>query len=163
MTTVFVSVGSNIEREKNIRRGVDALRVSYGELSLSSVYQSQAVGFEGDDFYNLVLSFESDQPVTAVASTLREIETRYGRIRSSTKFSSRTLDLDILLFGQEDYRAQGLDIPRAEIGKYAHVLQPLAELVPEQRHPICGQRYQQLWAEFKVPEHTLWVVPFDWS
>ncbi len=163
MTTVFISVGSNIEREKNIRGGVDALRVAYGELSLSSVYQSQAVGFDGDDFYNLVLSFESDQPVASVATTLREIETRYGRVRSSTKFSSRTLDLDILLFGQEDYRAQGLDIPRAEIGKYAHVLQPLAELVPEQCHPLCGESYQQLWTQFEVPEHTLWAVPFNWG
>ncbi|MCF6218115.1 MAG: 2-amino-4-hydroxy-6-hydroxymethyldihydropteridine diphosphokinase [Gammaproteobacteria bacterium] len=163
MTTVFISVGSNIEREKNIHRGVDALRVAYGELSLSSVYQSRAVGFEGDDFYNLVLSFESDQSVASVATTLREIETRYGRVRSSTKFSSRTLDLDILLFGQEDYRAQGLDIPRAEIAKYAHVLQPLAELVPEQCHPLCGERYQQLWTQFEVPAHTLWRVPFDWG
>lgn len=163
MSTVFVSVGSNIECEKNIRLGVDALREHYGALQLSSVYQSRAVGFAGDDFYNMVLSFESDLPVTVVAATLREIEMRYGRIRCCEKFSARTLDLDILLFADEDYRSEGMDIPRAEIETNAHVLQPLAELVPEQRHPLSGLSYQQLWQQFKAPEQSLWVVPFGWD
>lgn len=163
MSTVFVSVGSNIEREKNIRLGVDALRDCYGALQLSSVYQSRAVGFAGDDFYNMVLNFESDLPVTVVAATLREIEMRYGRVRCCEKFSARTLDLDILLFGDEDYRGEGIDIPRAEIETNAHVLQPLAELVPKQIHPPSGVSYQQLWQQFKAPEQSLWVVPFRWD
>ncbi len=163
MNTVFVSVGSNIEREKNIRLGVDALRDCYGVLQLSSVYQSRAVGFAGNDFYNMVLSFECDHPVAAVAATLREIEVRYGRVRCCEKFSPRTLDLDILLFGDEDYRSEGVDIPRAEIETNAHVLQPLAELVPKQSHPFSGLSYQQLWQQFKAPEQSLWAVPFRWN
>ena len=162
MVTVVVSVGSNIERDKNLRLGVAALRAEYGELQLSSVYQSRAVGFDGDDFYNMVLSFETDQPVEQVAATLREVEERYGRVRNCAKFSSRTLDLDILLYGDEDLRSQGMDIPRAEIDKHAHVLQPLSEIAPLRLHPLSKVSYQQLWQQLDVDDQLLWVVPFSW-
>ncbi len=161
--TVFVSIGSNIEREKNIRLGVVELETTFGVLVLSSVYQSHAVGFSGDDFFNMVVSFETEQPVKQVASTLRDIERKYGRLRDCAKFSSRSLDLDILLFGEQDLRAQGMDIPRAEIESNAHVLQPLAELAPQSKHPLTGASYQQLWAQFNTPEQQLWVVPFSWE
>ncbi len=162
MVTVFVSVGTNIDRERNLRNGIKALQTCYGQLTLSSVYQSHAVGFDGDDFYNMVLSFETDQPVEQVASTLRKIEEQNGRVRNCAKFSSRTLDLDILLYGNDDYRDQGLDIPRAEIEKNAHVLQPLAEIAPQIMHPISNQNYQTLWQRFDDPKQQLWVVTFEW-
>lgn len=163
MVTVFVSVGSNIEREQNIRLGVAALRTHFGGLKCSSIYQSRAVGFEGDDFFNMVLSFETALEVAEVAAILRETEQRYGRVRNCAKFSARTLDLDILLYGDLNLREQGLDIPRAEIEQNAHVLQPLAELAPQHCHPLTGQSYQQLWAQFNAPDQQLWVVPFDWD
>lgn len=162
MVGVVVSVGSNIERDKNLRLGVVALRQEYGDLHLSSVYQSRAVGFEGDDFYNMALSFQTTKPVEQVVATLREIEEMYGRVRNCAKFSSRTLDLDILLYGDCDLREQGMDIPRAEIEKNAHVLQPLAEIAPQLQHPISKVCYQQLWQQFDMTGQELWVVPFHW-
>jgi len=162
MVAVVVSVGSNIDRDKNFRLGIAALRDEYGELELSSVYQSSAVGFEGDDFFNMVLSFETAQPVDQVAMTLREVEERYGRVRNCAKFSSRTLDLDILLYGDADLHSQGMDIPRAEIEKNAHVLQPLAEIAPDLKHPLSKIRYQQLWQQLDTTGQQLWVVPFSW-
>ena len=163
MVTVFVSVGSNIEREKNLRLGVAALQSCFGDLTCSSIYQSRAVGFAGEDFFNMVLSLETALSVSEVAAMLREIEQRHGRVRNCAKFSPRTLDLDILLYGDEVLHEQRMDIPRAEIEINAHVLQPLAELAPQLCHPLVGMTYQQLWAQFNAPEQQLWVVPFNWD
>lgn len=162
MTRVYVSVGSNIEREANIRAGVAALAGRYGGLALSSVYQSRAVGFAGEDFYNLVLGFDTDEDVHAVAAFLREVEERYGRIRGAQRFSPRTLDLDLLLYGDRVLDEDGLQLPRDEITRHAHVLLPLCELAPELRHPLTGQSYAALWQSFEHADQHLWPIPFEW-
>lgn len=154
MAAVYISIGSNIDRENNIRLAVSELRTQFGDLLLSSVYESGAFGFDGDPFYNLVARFETDasQDAQQIISQLHDIEARHGRKRADKKFSSRTLDLDLLLFGDADLRSQGLDVPRDEITRYAFVLGPLAEIEPEGIHPLCGQSYRQLWTRF-VTEH----------
>ena len=168
MAAVYISIGSNIDRENNIRLAVGDLRSQFGELQLSSVYESVAFGFDGDPFYNLVARFETDDTLDArqVISELHDIEARHGRKRGDKKFSSRTLDLDLLLFGDADLRSQGLDVPRDEITRYAFVLGPLAEITPEAVHPLTGQPYEQLWSCFKTdhPQDSgaMSVIPFDW-
>ena len=147
MTTAYISIGSNVEPEANIRRGLELLREEYGELQLSPVYRSSAVGFEGDDFLNLVAAFGADEDVEQVAATLDEIENRCGRIRNGIRFGPRTLDLDLLLFGDEVIDKPGLKIPRDEILSYAFVLRPLADLDPNGLHPTEGRDYASLWAE----------------
>ena len=98
MATIYISLGSNINREQNTREGIEALKQAFGELNLSSVYESEAVGFDGDAFYNMVISCEVDTPVHDTNQILRDIEDVNGRDRGSPKFSSRTLDLDLLLY-----------------------------------------------------------------
>ncbi len=165
MARVFVSIGSNIDRAANIRAGVAALRAKYGEVAVSSVYDSPAVGFDGDDFYNLVAAFDTGEDVDAVAAFLREIERRQGRVRApkAGSFIARTLDIDLLLYDDLVTERPGFSLPRDEILKYAFVLAPLAEIASERRHPVLGRSFRDLWAEFDQDRESLAVIDFDWS
>ncbi|MDP1708533.1 MAG: 2-amino-4-hydroxy-6-hydroxymethyldihydropteridine diphosphokinase [Gammaproteobacteria bacterium] len=160
MTRVYVSMGSNIERERNTRAGLAALREHYGPLTVSSVYDSKAVGFAGDDFYNLVVGFDTAEDVHAVAHTLERIEHEHGRARGAARFNSRTLDLDLLLYGDLVLHEPGLKLPRPEILRYAFVLWPLAEIAGQWRHPQDGQTYQELWQRFDKGQQKLVRVDF---
>lgn len=165
MTRVYVSVGSNIDRESMIRSCMVALDSEFSNMEKSAVYESIAMGFEGDNFYNMVVGFDADDP-RQVIEILHAIEQRHGRERGQKKFSPRTLDLDLLLFGQHDLHDQGLDVPRKEILQCAFVLGPLAALAPQEVHPLAGRNYQQLWSEFCVNNPTqvdsIWPINFVW-
>lgn len=147
MTTAYISIGSNIDAQANIRRGLEMLREQYGALRLSPVYRSAAVGFDGDDFLNLVAAMETEAGAEEVAEQLDEIENRCGRIRNGVRFGPRSLDLDLLTFGNEVIDRPGLKLPRDEILSYAFVLRPLADLDPQAHHPTEGRDYASLWAE----------------
>jgi 2-amino-4-hydroxy-6-hydroxymethyldihydropteridine diphosphokinase len=161
MATIYISLGSNINREQNTRAGVEALKRAFGELTLSSVYESDAVGFAGDVFYNMVISCEVDTPVHETNQILRGIEDANGRDRSSPKFSSRTLDLDLLLYDDLQLDEKGLKLPRGEILKNAFVLWPLAEIAPELKHPETKIRYDELWSAFDKTKESLHPVDFS--
>jgi len=161
MSWVYISLGSNIEREANTRAGVAALQAEFGDCLLSSVYESEAVGFEGDVFYNMVVVFQTEQDVQQVADKLHQIENEHGRNRNSPKFSSRTLDLDLLLYDDQIINKNGLQIPRDEILKYAFVLWPLAEVAPDLLHPQEGAAYADLWRAFDRSKENLKPVVFD--
>lgn len=161
MSTIYISLGSNIEREQNTRAGVEALKQRFGELTLSSVYESEAVGFEGDAFYNMVIACSVDSPVHDTNRVLRDIEDAHGRDRSGPKFSSRTLDLDLLLYDDLILDEDGLVLPRGEILKNAFVLWPLAEIAPELEHPVVKRSYAELWSDFDKTRETLFPVGFE--
>lgn len=163
MARVYVSIGSNIEREANIRGGVADLQAHFGELVLSQVYESAAVGFDGDNFYNLVAAFETDRAVQEVARILHTIEDEHGRTREGPRFSSRTLDIDMLLYDDLILTEGKLELPRDEITKNAFVLWPLAEIAPELEHPVLKQSYAALWAAFDKEKQPLWPIPFSWQ
>ncbi|MDQ7090747.1 MAG: 2-amino-4-hydroxy-6-hydroxymethyldihydropteridine diphosphokinase [Methylococcales bacterium] len=148
MPTGYISIGSNIEREHNVRSSLIALEDYFGQLIISSVYESEAVGFSGNFFYNLIVAFKSTLDVTLVAKQLREIELAHGRTRNSQKFSARTLDLDLILYGDLVLTKERLQIPRDEIERYAFVLEPLAEIAANLLHPISKKSYADLWCEF---------------
>jgi 2-amino-4-hydroxy-6-hydroxymethyldihydropteridine diphosphokinase len=148
MPRVYVSIGSNIDREQHVPAAVRALWKRFGELLVSRVYESPAVGFAGPPFYNLVVGFDTDERPEAIAEDLRAIEIRAGRQRQTDKFAPRTLDLDLLLYGERVSRVNGLELPRDEILRYAFVLAPLAELAGSHRHPVTGERFADLWARF---------------
>jgi len=158
MERVYVGIGSNIEPERHVRAGVAALEQAFGPLQCSTVYESRAVGFSGDNFYNLVVAFDTEQSLREVAAALRAIEDRYGRDRSGPRFSSRTLDIDLLLYGDRVEQSDGIRLPREEITENAHVLRPLAELAPERRHPVLQRTFAEMWEAFDQSGQPLWPV-----
>ena len=144
----YISIGSNIDKDKNILASLHALEHHFGELTVSSIYESDSVGFTGDTFYNLVVGFSSELSVKEVAKQLRQIELDNGRTRNSQKFSPRTLDLDLILYDDLIINDGRLQIPRDEIERYAFVLEPLAEIAPALKHPITHISYAELWEKF---------------
>jgi len=161
MHRIYISLGSNIDREINTREGVRALAEAFDELELSSVYESEAVGFEGDAFYNMVIACDVVDDVHTVNKILRDIEDENGRDRSGPKFSSRTLDLDLLLYDDLILNELGLRLPREEILHNAFVLWPLAEIAPELTHPEAGKSYADLWQAFDKTKESLKPVEFE--
>jgi len=148
MERVYISLGSNVERERNVPGGLRALRARFGPLAVSTVFECPAVGFEGEDFYNLAVAFDSAEPVTGVNSALHAIEDAFGRDRAQPKFSPRTLDLDLLLYGERVLESGRLVLPRPEIDRMAFVLAPLAELAGGRLHPVHRIPFDAMWADF---------------
>jgi 2-amino-4-hydroxy-6-hydroxymethyldihydropteridine diphosphokinase len=148
MSKGYISIGSNIDKDKNILASLEALEHQFGELTISSIYESEPVGFTGDTFYNLIVGFNSELTVKEVAKQLRQIELDNGRTRDSQKFSARTLDLDLILYDDLILNDGRLQIPRDEIERYAFVLEPLAEIAPTLKHPVSHLSYAELWEKF---------------
>jgi 2-amino-4-hydroxy-6-hydroxymethyldihydropteridine diphosphokinase len=145
---VFVSIGSNIDKALHIPASLAALTSLFGKITVSSVYESEPIGFAGACFYNLVVSFETEWAITDVSQQLRHIEAMQGRIRTGEKFSAHTLDLDLLLYDDVICHQNDKHIPHADIEKYAFVLEPLAEIAPTLTHPVSGINYATLWESF---------------
>jgi 2-amino-4-hydroxy-6-hydroxymethyldihydropteridine diphosphokinase len=153
VTRGYIGIGSNIDREKHIAAGIEALKKLFGQLILSSTYESEPVGFVGDAFYNLVAGFDSELGIQTVIQQLRQIEYANGRELDSKKFSARSLDLDLLLYGNLIINEGKLQIPRKDIEHYPFVLEPLAEIAPKEKHPILLLSYAELWRQ--MPKNKL--------
>lgn len=145
---VYLSAGSNIEPERHLRMACRELEARYGALRLSPVYRTAAVGFDGDPFLNLVVAFRTDEPPGVVVDYLESLHRKAGRVRGPDAFASRTLDLDLLLYGDRVDPDPAIRVPRADILRYAFVLRPLCDLAPELRHPVDGRTMAELWAGF---------------
>lgn len=158
MARVYVSVGTNIDREQNVRSALQSLAKEFGELQQSKTYETAAVGFEGEPFYNLVVGFDSALTPQKIAQTLRRIEDGHGRQRSGGKFSDRTLDLDLLLYDDLVLNDPDLKLPRPEIQTYAFVLRPLAEIAGDFKHPLTGFRLSTMWDDFDPTAQPMWPL-----
>ncbi|PCJ16631.1 MAG: 2-amino-4-hydroxy-6-hydroxymethyldihydropteridine diphosphokinase [SAR86 cluster bacterium] len=163
MTVLALSVGSNINATQNIRVALAELNLEFGKTVCSTVFESEAIGFKGDNFLNLVLLVETDKELSGIASFLKQLEDNLGRDRSQEKFSGRPIDVDILLYGNDNGLSCSIDLPRPEITKNAFVLQPLAELLPNQVHSPTGKTFAQLWNEYDKSSQKLWPIDFDWK
>ncbi len=161
MPRVYVSVGSNIDKERNIRSAMAELRRCYGDIVASSVYESEPVGLEADNFYNLVVAFDTQLAPAAVIASLHDIESRHQRLKREKRFTSRTLDLDLLLYDDIVLRDGALEIPREEVTTCAYALGPLAEIAGDARHPVTGERFADLWARFDHSSQVIWPVELD--
>ena len=162
MPRIWLSLGSNIDRSRHIQSALKVLGEEFGPLIVSPVYESKAVGFDGDAFYNLVVGIETDLLAESLMARFRAIESDHGRVRGSAKFSSRTLDIDLLTYGDCSLKQGKLELPRGEILRYAFVLLPLSDVAGDEVHPLTGKCYRDLWDEFdNKKEQPLWQVSID--
>lgn len=145
MARVYVSLGSNVNRENRLCQAMGLLRQSFGGVEVSPVYDSAAVGFEGSNFLNLVAGFDTELEVEAVTAAFHDIENQLGRDRSLPKFASRSIDLDILVYDDRILNVPGIRIPRPEILVNAFVLKPLQDIAPHELHPETGKSYADHW------------------
>ena len=158
MAKVFAGLGSNIDPEDNLHLGVRELRARYGDLQLSAVYRSKSVGFDGDDFLNLVARFETEASPESICKEIERIHELAGRDRNDGKWSARPLDIDLLLYDDLVVDDKPVRLPRNDVLEYSFVLRPLAELAPEFRHPVTGKTMREHWQEFDAASHPLEVV-----
>ena len=155
MPAVYVAAGSNVEPERRIAQGVAELEREFPGVRFSSWYRNRAEGFEGDDFINLVAGFATALPVHAVLERLHAIERRCGREREAPRWAPRSMDLDVLLYGDLVCEEEGLKLPRPDLLKRAYMLGPLAELAPRLRHPTAALTIGELWERFDRNAHPL--------
>ena len=151
--TTYISIGSNIEPERNLRSAVAALRERFGDVKVSPVYRTRSVSFEGEDFLNASVVLESDVHPFALNERLHALEVAHGRDRRDKSYSDRTLDLDIIYFGKLVLEGPGnFILPRPEL-RHAFVLKPLAEIAPGAMHPLESRSIAELWRAH--PEHDV--------
>ncbi|CCN84741.1 putative 2-amino-4-hydroxy-6-hydroxymethyldihydropteridine pyrophosphokinase [Vibrio nigripulchritudo SFn27] len=159
MITTYIGVGSNIERKKHVQAALSELRELGEQIRISTVYECASVGFESRPFYNLVVEMKTSLSLSSLSSTLREIEIRWGRDPDAQKMQDRTLDLDIVLYG--DVVSSKPSLPREDIYKYAFVIQPMYELCPELVIPNDGRTVTQIRQTMNNFDSLIAVNPFD--
>lgn len=158
--TIYLGLGSNKNPDQNIQVAIEALKTRFGDVLISPIYRSVAVGFSGDDFLNAVAMAKTDLSVSELKKYLTALEDQAGRDRAQPKFSDRVLDIDILLYNDWVGEFDGLVLPRDEITQYAHVLKPLADLAPDLIHPGTQQTYRALWDGFMGHRD---LIPYELS
>ncbi len=162
MTWVTLSLGSNQDAIFNLTSCLDVLLLNFNDLSLSSVFESEAVGFDGDNFLNMVVGINTDLGLAELSHLLKNIEDKHGRDRSSPKFSGRTLDIDILTYANMAGDFDGIHLPRPEIIENAFVLWPLSQICSNEKHPVLKQNFKTLWSEFDKEKQIIWPIDFQW-
>ena len=164
LTRVLVAAGSNVDPARNLRTALDVLQRHFAPMRVSRAYSNAAVGFEGDDFINLVLRFETDCSLEAVIERLQEAEAACGRERHAPKWAPRAMDLDILLYGDEVRDEPGLKLPRPDLLRRPYMLGPAAEIAPEVRHPTQHESLGALWRRMQAGQsHAMSPVDIDWQ
>jgi 2-amino-4-hydroxy-6-hydroxymethyldihydropteridine diphosphokinase len=155
MPEVYVAAGSNIEPERHLAMAVRELQRQFPGLRSSPWYRNTAVGFEGEDFINFVAAFPTDLPVNEVLQRLHDIETLCGRPREAPRWAPRSMDLDVLLYGELVCQEPHLKLPRPDLLKRAYMLGPLADLAPDLVHPTEKLTIGELWQRFDRAAHPL--------
>ncbi len=161
MPLVYLGLGSNVEPKKNLQLGIGELQEQYGELEMSAVYQNAAVGFDGADFLNIVVGLRSDDAPRDIQREVGLIHDLAGRDRASDRFSSRPLDIDLLLYDRLVDNCPPVRVPRNDVLEYSFVLVPLAELAADYVHPISGRRISDHRLELDENDHPLTKKDLD--
>ena len=158
VTTVLLSLGSNVEPRHHLKAAVSALTRQFGLISASPAYRTAAVGFDGPAFLNSAVRIETQWPLQQLDDWLHALEDAHGRDRSGPRFSDRTLDIDVVFYGDLIVEGPGhLRIPRPEL-KHAFVIKPLADIAGTFVDPVSGQPLEALWRAHPQHAETFEIV-----
>lgn len=155
MPCVFVAAGSNVEPLRHLASASRQLRHAFADVKFSSWYRNRAAGFEGADFINYVATFTTDLPVRDLLASLHAIETLCGRPRDAPRWAPRSMDLDLLVYGDLVCDEPQLKLPRPDLLIRAYMLGPMAELAPDLVHPTAQVTIGELWQRFDRAAHPL--------
>jgi 2-amino-4-hydroxy-6-hydroxymethyldihydropteridine diphosphokinase len=161
VTLAYVSGGSNLDAEQNLLLAARALKASYPGARFSHCYRNQAIGFDGPEFINFVAELPVGGMPRDLKAELERIELLCGRERGAPRWQPRTMDLDILLFGDVVLQEPGLTLPRPDLVRWAFMLGPLAEVAPDVVHPLQRRSIAALWRDFDQAAHPLQAAPLD--
>jgi 2-amino-4-hydroxy-6-hydroxymethyldihydropteridine diphosphokinase len=161
MPQVFVAAGSNVAPEEHMALATRELKRVFPDARFSPWYRNRAVGFEGADFINLVAGFTTMLTVEELLSELRAIEALCGRGRDAPRWAPRSMDLDVLLYGDLVCQQPGLTLPRPDLLVRAYMLGPLNDIAPALKHPQTGLTIAEHWRRFDQRAHALERVTPD--
>jgi 2-amino-4-hydroxy-6-hydroxymethyldihydropteridine diphosphokinase len=147
MKRVFLGIGTNLgDREANMKEAIAKIEEYIGRvLASSSVYETEPWGFKtGSDFLNIVLKVETELIPSGLLGRILMIESQFGRIRGEKKYSSRVIDIDILLYGDQVIDEESIKIPHPLMHERKFVLIPLCEIEPNMLHPVLKEPFSYL-------------------
>ncbi len=146
MRNIYLGIGSNLDPEANIKHALNLLELEFGPLKESSIYKNPAIGFIGPSFLNMVTAFESELSIFEIQKILQQIETAIGiDPENKQKFTSRIIDIDLLLAGEVIFNSDSLNIPRPGITQYPFILKPLLDVTPDLIDPLSNNPYSEIW------------------
>lgn len=153
MTTAFISMGSNIAPEKNIVEALKLLSSHVKILKVSTVYLTEPLqGKSQPKYYNCVVKIETEtEPRNLKVDVLKPIERKLGRERTEDKYASRTIDLDLIAYGDLRLNTKELVIPDPEIQKRAFLAVPLCEIEPGLQLPGWDKSIEEIADSFRDP------------
>jgi len=147
MPTVLLSLGSNLDPQRYLRSAQQHLHQQFADIIFSPCYRTRAVGFKGNDFLNGAAILETAWSLPELENWLHTLEDNHGRIRDGKRYGNRSLDVDVVYYGQAVIDEAGQRrIPRPEI-KHAFVLKPLADIAPTFIDPVCDLSILELWQQ----------------
>ena len=156
---VLLSLGSNIEPQRHLRAALEEIERAFGAVRVSPAYRFAAVGFDGAPFVNGAAVIRSAWPLARLEAWLHALEDRHGRDRSGPRLSDRTLDVDVVFYGDHVLHEGGrVRVPRPEL-KHAFVLKPLADIAPAFIDPLGGRSLAELWQAHPQHGEAFEVVP----
>ena len=158
---VFIGIGSNLNKIKNIKSSISKIQNDYKNVKISPVYETKAMGFDGPNFYNLVCSFNTTEDIYKLKERLNKIELDHGRNLNETKYSSRTLDIDILYYDNLILADDKIKIPRKEIIEYDFVLRPLIDIDAEFIHPVLLIPNNKIEEKYDIKKHIIAKVDIN--
>ncbi|QQK74302.1 2-amino-4-hydroxy-6-hydroxymethyldihydropteridine diphosphokinase [Salicibibacter cibarius] len=148
MNTAYVALGSNIgDRAGYLQKALKEINreQTIRIFLISSIYETEPVGFESQPYFlNMAIAIKTDDPAEHLLAKLQSIESRLDRVRNKEQNGPRTMDLDILLFNDENMEKNGLCIPHPRMHERAFVLVPMAEIAPREAIPTCKQTIEHI-------------------
>lgn len=162
MVWVALSLGSNDRPREHFSTCLDMLLMQFQDLTLSSVFESEALGKPGVRYLNMAVAFETDLPLAELVKAMKKLEAKHGRQRGAEAQGRVSLDIDVLVYGEAAGVVDGITLPHRDLCQAAYMLWPLSQIAGKRQHPLLKQSYKELWKAFDRSQQAIKPVPYEW-